>query len=450
MRGRLRHFALALGLLSLLGSCGFAGAGAMSGNEGKSITVGIVANPQMQDIAKMIGQFEQQNPGANVRFVTLPENEARQKITESVATGSREFDVVMISNYETPMWAKNGWLVNLQPLADRTAGYDPNDIIPSVRKSLSYKGNLYSVPFYGESSFLMYRKDLFAKAGLKMPAHPTWQQVATLAAQLDDKKNSQAGICLRGLPGWGELLAPLDTVINTFGGRWYDQKWHAQLDSPQVNQAVSFYTKLLTQHGEPGAGASGYTQCLTNFSQGNSAMWYDSTAGAGTLEDPASSKVAGKVGYVAAPVVKTKASGWLYTWSLGIPKTSKNRDLAWKFTSWATSKQYIKSVGSQLGWSHVPPASRLSTYDIPQYQKLAGPFAQPTLDAMNSPTIEHPTVQPVPYQGVQFLDIPEFMDLGTRVSQQVSAAIAGQKSVKDALTQAQKYAATVGESYVGR
>jgi sorbitol/mannitol transport system substrate-binding protein len=306
---------------------------------------------------------------------------------------------------------------------------------------------MYSVPFYGESSFLMYRKDLFAQAGLTMPAQPTWQQVADMAAKLTDRAQGRAGICLRGKPGWGEMMAPFDTVLNTFGGRWYDPQWHAQLTSPQVEQAAQFYVDLVRNYGEPGAAQSGFSECATQFGQGNAAMWYDATSAAGTVENPDESTVVGKVGYAPAPVVATPSSGWLYSWALAIPKTSPRPDEAWKFMSWMTSKQYMQRVGTQLGWTSLPPGSRLSTYRIPQYQQAAAAFAPTVLDAISRANPQQPTVQPVPYQGVQFVRIPEFQDLGTRVSQQLSAAIAGQQTVAQALEQSQEYASTVGESY---
>jgi sorbitol/mannitol transport system substrate-binding protein len=432
-----------------LGGCSAAGAGGGggAGPHGVALRVAIVANPQMQDVEKLTSEFEKANPDIKVNYVTLPENESRAKITASVSTQSNEFDVVMISNYETPMWARFGWISDLQPYMSKTPGYDESDFIPSIRKSLSYRGDMYSVPFYGESSFLVYRKDLFAKAGLKMPAHPTWTQIAGFARRLTNKAKGIAGICLRGEAGWGQVLAPLDTVINTFGGRWYDPSWHAQLTSPADERAVSFYVNLVTKYGEPGAAGSGFAECATQYGQGSAAMWYDATSTAGTIEDKATSTVVGKNGYVPAPVMKTPNSGWLYTWSLAIPKTSPNQQAAWRFISWATSKAYIKLVGSKLGWASLPPGSRLSTYQIPQYRQAAKAFASPTLQAIEHADPNHPTVQPVPYVGVQFLDIPEFQDLGTRVSQQVTAAIAGQESVSSALSTSQKYASTVGDGY---
>jgi sorbitol/mannitol transport system substrate-binding protein len=293
----------------------------------------------------------------------------------------------------------------------------------------------------------MYRKDLFEKAGLDMPDKPTWQQVRGFAAKLDDPKSGTAGICLRGQPGWGEVLGPLNTVINTFGGTYFDKNWNAKVDSPATKQAVQFYVDLVRDHGEPGAATSGFSGCATNYGQGNSAMWYDATSAAGVIEDPKESRVAGRNGYVAAPVVKTKNSGWLYTWSLGMPKTSEHKDAAWAFMSWMTSKEYMTLVGEKFGWERLPPGSRLSTYEIPEYREAAKAFAEPTLASLRAVDQRKATVEPVPYIGIQFLGIPEWQDLGTRISQQISAAIAGRATVDEALDQSQNYAETLGETY---
>ena len=425
---------------------GCAGAGTLGATD-NTVTIAMVSNSQMTDARELSAKFEEANPDIDLRFITLSENQARAKITASTAMGGGEFDVVMISNYETPQWAENGWLVNLSDFIQNTPGYDENDFIPSLRESLSYEGNMYSVPFYGESSFLMYRKDLFEQAGIDMPPNPTWDQVAEAARKLNNPDTGTIGICLRGKPGWGEVLAPLDTVINAFGGRWYDEQWNAQLTSPEVVKAVEFYVNTVREYGEADAPAAGFGECATHFSQGLAAMWYDATSAVSTVEDPKESTVVGKVGYALAPTMEKDNSGWLYTWSLGIPVSSDNKDAAWKFISWMTDQDYIKLVGEELGWERVPPGSRLSTYQIPEYQEVSKAYGQLTLDAIEGATPLKPTVQPVPYTGVQFLAIPEFQDLGTRVSQQISAAIAGQKSVRDALEQSQEYAEVVGRTY---
>jgi sorbitol/mannitol transport system substrate-binding protein len=425
---------------------GCAGAGSL-GNGGRTLVVAIVSNAQMKDAISLKGEFEKNNPGVNLKFVSLPENEARAKITASTATQGGEFDVVMISNYEAPQWAANGWLENLEPHMQATPGYDEADFIPSIRESLSYQNQMYAVPFYGESSFVVYRKDLFQQAGLTMPAHPTWDQIASYAAKLDNKQTGVSGICLRGKPGWGESLAPFTTVANTFGAQWFDKDWNAKLTSPEFTKAANFYVNLVRDHGEVGASSAGFTECGTRYAQGNAAMWYDATSMTGTTEDPSTSLVVGKNGYAPAPVDKTQASGWLYTWSLAIPKVAKDKDDAWKFMAWMTDKEYAKKVGETYGWNRVPPGTRKSTYEIPQYKEAAKAYAQPTLDGIANANQQKTMVNPVPYPGIQFVGIPEFQDLGTRVSQQLSAAIAGQTSVADALAQSQKYAETVGKSY---
>jgi sorbitol/mannitol transport system substrate-binding protein len=417
------------------------------GASSSTVTVAIVSNSQMQDAISLSYLFEREHPGIHLSFVSLPENEARAKITADVSTQGGEFDVVMISNYETPMWSANGWLANLQPYIDRTPGYDANDFLPQLRATLSHKGDLYSVPFYGESSFLMYRKDLMAQAGIKMPLRPTWDEIGQIAARMHNAKQGMAGICLRGDPGWGENLAPVDTVINSFGGRWYDLAWQAQLTTPEVEHAVTKYVSVLQKYGEPGAPEAGFSECATLYGQGDAAMWYDATSAVGVIEDPQQSKVAGKNGYAWAPSQDGRPSGWLYTWSLAIPATCPNKQNAWDFVAWMTSKSYIHTVGSKLGWSHVPPGSRFSSYQIPQYKKMSAVYGPLTLQSMNATNTAHPCVKPVPYTGVQFLDIPEFQDLGTNVSEQLSAAIAGQQSVASALSQAQLYAQAVGDSY---
>jgi sorbitol/mannitol transport system substrate-binding protein len=454
MRRHLTAIAKALSLCTtiILILSGCSGAGSLGAGE-NTINIAMVANAQMTDAEKLATEFQAENPGTKLRFITLSENQSRAKITMSTAMGGSEFDVVMISNFEAPQWGKVDWLVNLSDYAKKTQGYEESDFIPSLRDSLSYNGNMYAVPFYGESSFLMYRKDMFEQAGIKVNPdpnyQPTWQEVAGWADKL--KTDDRAGICLRGKPGWGELLAPLDTVINTFGGRWFDENWNAQLNSPEVKKAVNFYVDLVKRSGELGASSAGFQECANLFGQGQTAMWYDATSAVSVLEDPKTyPDLQGKIGYLPAPIAEKPNSGWLYTWALGIPKAAKNPDLAWKFISWMTSKDYLKLVGEKLGWARVPPGSRTSTYtSLPEYEAISKSYGPLTLKSIQDSTPNKPTVQPVPYTGVQFVGIPEFQDLGTRVSQQISAAIAGQKSVDDALNQAQEYAEVVGKSYQG-
>ncbi|MFJ4623512.1 ABC transporter substrate-binding protein [Streptomyces sp. NPDC088812] len=435
-------------LAPLLSGC-WAGAGG-AGSGGDSINVLMVNNPQMTELQKLTAAHFTRQTGIKVNFTVLPENDVRDKISQDFANQAGQYDVATLSNYEIPIYARNGWLHEMDSYAGEDPDYDEQDVLEPMRESLTGDdGKLYGQPFYGESSFLMYRKDVFAEQGLTMPAHPTWTQVADLAAKVDGAESGMKGICLRGLPGWGEVMAPLTTVVNTFGGTWFDKDWKARLDSPEFEEATEFYVDLVREHGESGAAQSGFAECLNNMTQGKVAMWYDATSAAGSLE-AAKSPVKGKVGYVPAPVEKTDSSGWLYTWAWGIQKASRNTDKAWQFVSWASSKEYEELVGEEIGWANVPAGKRASTYENAAYAAEAAAFQETTRAAIEAARPNDPGVQPRPAPGIQFVGIPEFTDLGTKVSQEISAAIAGRQSVASALKKSQQLAERISEEYEGR
>jgi sorbitol/mannitol transport system substrate-binding protein len=422
-------------------ACSSSGSGSGSSANGvTTITVAVTANPLMTTIEQLTPKgFEATHPKIKVKFVTYDENTERADVEKDVAAGGGQYDVVMIGPNDIASWAKNGWISDLSPYANSDASYDVSDILPPIRTALSSNGKLYAVPFYAESSFMMYNKQMFAAAHVTMPANPTWAQIATLAAQLNQPSKGVAGICLRGLTGWGDNLASLDTVINTFGGSWFNDKWDAELTSPADEQAVSFYVNLVKKDGEKGAGNDSFDQCLSIMEQKKAAMWYDATVAASTLDAPGS-PIDGDLGFAPAPVDKTKSSGWLWSWALALEGASKNKSAAWQFMSWATSKQYIAYDASKNGWAAVPPGTRTSTYHNSSYLKAAGAFAPLTLQEIDSVNVVQPGLNPQPVPGIQYVGIPEFEEFGQQVSAQITAAIDGQESVATALSKSQAIA----------
>src|ERR1700724_4205394 len=176
--------------LAALAACSSGGSGGSSGSNSNSgtITVAVVSNPLItgQMIPLTTSVFEKQNPGIKVKFATYTEGDLRAAIEKNVSTHSNAFNVIMIGPYEAPLFARNGWLDNLSTqFVSKDASYDAGDLLPPIAKALSYKGGLYAVPFYGESSMLYYRKDMLARAGLTMPQHPTRAQVQKFAAKLN-------------------------------------------------------------------------------------------------------------------------------------------------------------------------------------------------------------------------------------------------------------------------
>jgi sorbitol/mannitol transport system substrate-binding protein len=443
--GRRRGALFALLLLVLAVAAAALAASALGRPQAKTISVAIVANPQMQDIASLTPSLFTAKSGIKVKYTILDEGKLREVTTRDVGAGGKSFDAVMIGMYEAPQFGAAGLIQNLTPMAKADKAYDYNDLIPAVRNGLSAKGALYASPFYAESSFLMYRKDVLAKHGIKMPLHPTWQQVATIARKINS--SSMAGICLRGKPGWGDLGAAFTTVLNTWGGTWWSANSdgtpnQAQVDQPAFKGALDFYAKLVQDAGEKDAANSSFNECLTQYQQGKVAMWYDATVAAGLLEAK-DSPVKGKNGFAFAPHYKTPSTGWLWSWALAIPKSSPDPTDAWKYIAWATGPQYIKAAGTHTkgGWPSIPPGTRLSTYKIPQYQAAAKAFASTTLAAMKAAPINNPGTTKRPgLPGVQYVGLPEFQDVGNRCTQLFSSVIAGSLKDTAALSQCQQIA----------
>ena len=420
-----------LTLRTLLGATALGAAATFA--QAQEITVATVNNGDMIRMQGLMSEFNEKYPDIEVNWVTLEENALRQQVTTDIATGGGQYDVMTIGTYEVPIWGKQGWL---EPLNDLPAEYDVDDLLPPVRAGLTVDGTLYALPFYGESSMVMYRTDLMEAAGMEMPEAPTWDFIKEAAAAMTDKDNEVYGICLRGKPGWGENAAFITAMSNSFGARWFDENWRPQFDSEAWKATLTFYLDLLNNYGPPGASANGFNENLTLFQQGKCGMWIDATVAASFVTNPNDSTVADKVGFALAPDNGLgKRSNWLWAWSLAVPSSSKAKDSAKTFIAWATSKEYTELVASNEGWANVPPGTRTSLYENAEYQKV--PFAQMTIDSINSADPTSPTVDPVPYVGVQFVAIPEFQGIGTAVGQEFSAALAGQKSADEALAAAQ-------------
>ncbi len=414
--------------------------------EGGEINVVIVGNPQMEDIASLTPELFTADTGITVNYSILEEATLREIVTRDTAAGGDQFDVVMIGMFEAPQFGANGWLKDLTPMASADADYQLDDLIPSVRGGLSVGDALYASPFYAESSFIMYRQDVMDEAGITMPENPTWDEIADIARQVNS--DDMAGICLRGKPGWGDLGASFTTVLNTFGATWWAANddgsiGEAQVDSPEMQEALDFYVGLINDAGQSDAANSSFNECLAQYRDGKVAMWYDATVAAGLLEAD-DSPVKGLNGYALAPVKETDASGWLWAWSLAIPENSPNPDLAWEYVSWATSPAYIEAAGDLIsgGWAAIPPGTRTSTYQIPEYQEAAAAFADKTLAAMDAAPIDNPGTTPRPgLPGVQYVGVPEFQDMGNQCTELFASVIAGSTSSEDALSQCQDIAA---------
>ena len=224
------------------------------------------------------------------------------------------------------------------------------------------------------------------------------------------------------------MFAPLTTVVNTFGGTWFDKDWKAEgRTRPEFKQAVNFYVNLIKAHGEPGASQAGFTECLNAMSQSKVAMWYDATSAAGSLEDPSvSARSPARSATCTRRSRRPRRPAGCGPGRWVMPKTTKNADAAVE----------VHALGHQQG---LREARRREARLVAGPGRQAGehlrdPGVQEgrrrlrrsmTLQSIEEANPEDPGVQPRPTIGVQFVDIPEFQDLGTKVSQDIAAAIAG-------------------------
>lgn len=401
----------------------------------ETLTIATVNNGDMITMQKLTKPFTDANPDIQLEWVQLEENILRERVTTDIATNGGQYDVMTIGTYEVPLWAKQNWLL---PLSDLPAEYAVDDLLPPVRAALSADDTLYAVPFYAESAMVMYRKDLADAAGVTIPESPTWTDIKTAAEKMTNKDGEVYGICLRGKPGWGENMAFMTAMANSYGARWFDMEWKPQFDSPEWKEALTDYLALMTNYGPPGASSNGFNENLSLFQQGKCGIWIDATVAASFVTDPANSTVADKVAFAQFPNKEgvDNHGNWLWAWSLAIPATSDSPDAAKKFVAWATSKEYTAEVAAADGWRAAPPGTRTSLYENAEYQ-AAAPFAAMTLTAINGANTQKSSVQDIPYTGGQFVAIPEFQGIGTAVGQQFSAALAGQSSADDALAAAQ-------------
>lgn len=401
-----------------------------------TITIGTVNNGDMVRMQGFTDEFEAAYPDIKLEWVILEENILRQRLSTDIAINGGQFDVMTIGMYETPIWGELDWLV---PMDNLPASYDVDDLLPAMRNGLSHDGTLYALPFYGESSMTMYRKDLMDAAGITLSDEPTWQEMYDAAAAVHDPDNGVYGACLRGKAGWGDNMALITTMANSFGAQWFDMDWKPQFDQPEWKNALEFYVDLNTKFGPPGVSGNSFNENLALMNQGKCGFWVDATVAGSFVTDPSQSTVADKMAFTAAPKsVTSKGSNWLWAWALAVPVSSDAKDEAMKFVQWATSKEYSALVASTSGIANVPPGTRKSTYENAEYMAAAS-FAATTLSQIEKADPTDSTLNPNPYTGVQFVAIPAFQAIATDVGKQFAATLTG-TSVDDALKRSQRFA----------
>ena len=362
--------------------------------------------------------------------------------------------VLVVDSYSASVFGNDGRLENLRPAAESATGYDVDDLIPSVRAANGGRdGETFALPFYAESSFIMFNQQIMDDNGIDFPANPTWDQIDRIARQVHT--DDVAGICLRTNTRWDELGFALTTVVNTFGGTWWERNDDGTPGIPQIDQddsgfraATEFYIDLLSEAGPDDVQARSSLsseECLDQFVNGDVAIWYDSTA-SGPLVEADESPVAGNVGYTLAPTNLTDASGWLQSYGLAIP-TGLIDDLAmWEYVRWATSPDTSRLIGETFGWASAP-GTRLSIYDTPEYIDANQQYVDVAREAITTAPIDNPgTSQRPGAAGIQYVGIELFPTVAESCLINIEDALWGIRSVDDVLEICQMSASFLDQS----
>lgn len=392
----------------------------------KPSTAGVTIHAAMQKhsaveaVKALVSEFEEQT-NIKVEFDILPQEEIFSKTELALASNSGQYDVIMTENMFIPKYHKSGWLTDLNPLI-KANNLDTSDFSQGFLNALSHDGATYGIPFYGESTMLMYNKEIFEKNGITSPP-TTMDELVDVAKKLT--KDGEYGIAMRGLRGQGMNVYVWAGFFNAFGGKWFtDGK--PTVNSPEGIKSVEVFADLLKNYSPLGGTEFSWDQVQLNLQQGNVAMAIDATNFASRVEDPENSKVVGKIGYADVPSGPAGFFPSISTWGLAIPKSSKHADAAFEFITWVTSKEIQLRTALEGNRADV---TRTSVFEDPKYKERYnydnGQWVATVSNAFNK---SNPDYRPPIEQWNQF---------GDRLGIAVSEAMAG-KSAKDALDQAQK------------
>jgi len=285
-----------------------------------------------------------------------------------------------------PQYAEAGWLEPLQQYIDDSSltdksSYDFADYPPASLVRPTFKGTLYGIPASVEPQIMFYRKDILAQQGIAVPA--TMNDLYKAVVKIKRNVPGMAGIALRLRRGAGSYW-PWLGVTSAYRGQWVDANDKVYLTSPQTKAATDMYLKLIKDGGPDAPLNYGWYECLTSFQQGKSAFLMDANSWEAAFQDTSKSSVAGKVGAAhipAGPDGYVQAAGGS-SWMLGIPSQSQNKEAAWKFIAWASSKPVTVHVAINGG-----DITRISTWTNPDFMK-AYPYPD-WINASSSTTLKY-------------------------------------------------------------
>ncbi|BAS28183.1 sugar ABC transporter substrate-binding protein [Limnochorda pilosa] len=392
----------------------------------QAVTIRAMMEPHQSTDAlrALLPEFERET-GIRVILEDTPYDTLTSKALLNFTRRSSDYDIIMDDWVYGAGFADAGYIVPLDEFIKADATHaETHDFVPGYVNAMVRHGSQYGLPIYGESTFLMYRKDLFEQYGIAVPT--TMDELMEAARQVYERSEGDVyGITLRGRQGIHNVYV-WAAFLWAFGGQWFDDQGRPALDSPEAIAATQFYAEILRRYGPSGVATYGWEENRLQFQSGRAAMTIDATVNGALAEDPSQSSVVGKVGYAQVPLATRATIGSpnsLQVHGLFISQFSRHKDEAWRFLSWATNKMVqLKSL--ELYPNAGVPS--LSVMDSDTFQSRYGAFSDAMIDAINNGNIDY---LPHVTQSNQIIDL---------VGIAVSSVLAGSRSAEDAMRDANR------------
>jgi multiple sugar transport system substrate-binding protein len=414
---------------SMLAAAGKASAADSRIFAGQTVNILIAAEGDDLGVKDKIGEIKKRF-GIDLKYTALAVAALVPKANQNLHAPTSSYDAMMVLGFTVTQMVGGGFFTPLNPYLNKVPkGYDfPHDFPAGELEYVGYFDTkkqafggktLYLIPgLHGGSVNFFYRKDLFAKAGLKAPT--TWAQYLAAAKKLNT--GGVAGNVMIAKSGDVSLFLVdwFTRFINQPGAKLMSGSPRTKNYTPHLTsrQSVAALQHMVdcVQYAPSGVLQYTFTECADSFSAGKTAMMLLWSTIAGPIYNPKSSKVASKAAVAIPPGGGKAVRGG---WGMGIPKNAKNKDAAWTVITYLTSKEWEQYQTRK----YQTDPTRNSTYFNPQLAK-----ALPYL----------PTAGKV-FQKSQILEIaniPETFEMAGAAAEEFAAALSGSSSAADACKKA--------------
>jgi multiple sugar transport system substrate-binding protein len=403
--------------------------------EGETITVAVIPASYFENLISLQPQFEALT-GIKLRFEKVPPGQIRQKAMLDLSSKTATYATHAADPMYYPLYVSNKWVEPLDKYLNDPTLTDPtwfkyDDIIKAWRDANSVDGKPYGVPYDGEVTVQVYRKDLYAAKGLK--AAETYEQLAANARAINDPANRMYGLALRGFAGAGQNMYIYPSLFRGHGGNWMSGNTIV-VNSPEAVKALTWYVETLTAYAPPAVRNWNWPDIADAFSQGMIGTYIDAHSSAAVINNPEKSKVIGKIAYARwpkGPNGKRVTSIWNWGFPVNAAQSERAKKATWLFIAWATSAE----TQARTSWKFAGPAkrsgvNRLSLWRSPEFAAAMKDVGDNFIPAAIESLEQDTDVDWRPR-------VPQWPAIGETMATAIQSALVGQKPPKEALDEAQ-------------